>query len=123
MTLQTQTTVNAPATLTDEQRRRVSDALENAQSENTRKNYASQFGKFRTWCEQEDYSHLPEAGETAVVDQAPLGSRANSSPMAAMAPSIASTLTIVSLPCGVDTPYQLPREGRPSRSIRDRPQP
>ena len=32
MTLQTQHTVNAPATLTDEQRRRVSDALENAQS-------------------------------------------------------------------------------------------
>ena len=32
MTLQTQHTVNAPATLTDEQRQRVSDALENAQS-------------------------------------------------------------------------------------------
>ena len=34
MTLQTQHTVNAPATLTDEQRRRVADALDNAQSEN-----------------------------------------------------------------------------------------
>ena len=34
-------------------------ALENAKSENTRKNYASQFGKFRTWCEQEGYSPLP----------------------------------------------------------------
>ena len=32
MTLQTQHTANAPATLTDEQRRRVADALENAQS-------------------------------------------------------------------------------------------
>ena len=35
MTLQTQHTVNAPATLTDEQRQRVSDALENAQSVKT----------------------------------------------------------------------------------------
>ena len=39
MTLQTQHTVNVPATLTDEQRRGVSDALENAQSVNTRRNY------------------------------------------------------------------------------------
>ena len=37
-----------PAALTDEQRRRVADALESAQSENTRINYASQFGKFRS---------------------------------------------------------------------------
>ena len=43
MTLQTHDTIdNAPAVLTDEQRRRVADALESAQSENTRKNYASQ---------------------------------------------------------------------------------
>ena len=41
MTLQTQHTAeHSPATLTDEQRRRVADALENAQSENTRRNYA-----------------------------------------------------------------------------------
>ena len=46
MTLQTQHTANAPATLTDEQRRRVADALENAQSENTRRNYAGQYRKF-----------------------------------------------------------------------------
>ena len=46
MTLQTQHTANAPATLTDEQRRRVADALENAQSVNTRRNYAGQFRKF-----------------------------------------------------------------------------
>ena len=61
MALQTQqpTPENTPAVLTDEQRRRVADALESAQSENTRKNYASQFGKFRTWCEQENYSWLP----------------------------------------------------------------
>ena len=39
MTLLTQHTVNAPATLTDEQRRRVADALKNAQSVNTRRNY------------------------------------------------------------------------------------
>ena len=39
MTLQTQRTLNTPAILTDEQRRRVSDALENTQSVNTRRNY------------------------------------------------------------------------------------
>ena len=56
MTLQTQqpTPEHSPAVLTDEQRRRVADALENAQSENTRRNYAGQFRKFRTWCEQEE---------------------------------------------------------------------
>ena len=60
MTLQAHDTIdNAPAVLTDEQRRRVADALENAQSENTRRNYAGQFHKFRTWCEQEIYSSLP----------------------------------------------------------------
>ena len=59
MTLQTQHTANAPATLTDEQRRRVADALENAQSENTRKNYTSQLRQFRSWCHQENYSLLP----------------------------------------------------------------
>ena len=59
MTLQTQHTANAPATLTDEQRRRVADALENAQSENTRRNYAGQYRKFRAWCEREDQSVPP----------------------------------------------------------------
>lgn len=65
MTLQTQqpTTEHSPVLLTDEQRRRVADALESAQSENTRKNYASQFGQFRTWCEQEGYSSLPAQPE------------------------------------------------------------
>ena len=65
MTLQTHRPQpeNAPAVLTDEQRRRVADALESAQSENTRKNYASQFGKFRSWCEQEEYSHIPAQPE------------------------------------------------------------
>ncbi len=65
MTLQTQqqTSENAPAILTDEQRRRVADALKSAQSENTRRNYASQFGKFRSWCEKEDYSPLPAQPE------------------------------------------------------------
>ena len=57
------TSGNAPAILTDEQRRRVADALESAQSENTRRNYASQFGKFRSWCEVEDYSPLPAQPE------------------------------------------------------------
>ena len=39
MTLQARHTTNASATLTYEQRQRVSDALENAQSVNTRRNY------------------------------------------------------------------------------------
>ena len=65
MNLQTQqpTTENSPAVLTEEQRRRVADALESAQSENTRKNYASQFGKFRSWCEMEGFSYLPAQPE------------------------------------------------------------
>ena len=65
MTLQTQQPQpeNAPAILTDEQRRRVADALESAQTENTRKNYASQFRKFRSWCEQEGYTSLPAQPE------------------------------------------------------------
>ena len=74
MTLQTQqpTTENAPAVLTDEQRRRVADALESAQSENTRKNYASQFRKFRSWCEQEGYSPLPAQPEVLAAYAAEL---------------------------------------------------
>ena len=61
MTLRTQQTQSESAltVLTDEQRRRVADALESAQSENTRKNYASQYGKFRSWYEQERYTSLP----------------------------------------------------------------
>ena len=50
---------NTPVVLTDEQRRRVADALESAQSDNTRKNYASQLRQFQTWCRQENYSPLP----------------------------------------------------------------
>ena len=67
MTLQTQHTANAPATLTDEQRRRVADALENAQSENTRRNYAGQYRKFRAWCEREDQSALPAQPEVVAA--------------------------------------------------------
>ena len=74
MTLQTQQPQpeNAPAVLTDEQRRRVADALENAQSENTRRNYASQVGKFRTWCEQENFSYLPARPEVLAAYAAEL---------------------------------------------------
>ena len=72
MTLQTQHTVNAPATLTDEQRRRVSDALENAQSVNTRRNYAGQFRKFRDWCEREEQSPLPASPEVVAAYAAEL---------------------------------------------------
>ena len=72
MALQTQHTVNAPATLTDEQRRRVSDALENAQSVNTRRNYAGQFRKFRAWCEREGQSALPASPEVVAAYAAEL---------------------------------------------------
>ena len=72
MTLQTQHTVNAPATLTDEQRRRVSDALENAQSVNTRRNYAGQYRKFRAWCEREKQLPLPASPEVVAAYAAEL---------------------------------------------------
>ena len=72
MTLQTQRTVNAPATLTDEQRRRVSDALENAQSVNTRRNYAGQYRKFRSWCQGEGQSALPALPEVVAAYAAEL---------------------------------------------------
>ena len=72
MTLQTQHTANAPAVLTDEQRRRVADALESAQSENTRRNYAGQFRKFRAWCEREEQSALPAQPEVVAAYAAEL---------------------------------------------------
>ena len=72
MTLQTQQTANAPATLTDEQRRRVADALESAQSENTRRNYADQYRKFRDWCEREKQSALPASPEVVAAYAAEL---------------------------------------------------
>ena len=61
LTLQTQqpTLEHSPATLTDEQSRRVADALENAQSENTLRNYAGQFREFHAWCEREEQSAFP----------------------------------------------------------------
>ena len=74
MTLQTQqpTTEHSPAVLTDEQRRRVADALENAQSENTRRNYAGQYRKFRAWCEREGQSALPAQPEVVAAYAAEL---------------------------------------------------
>ena len=80
MTLQTQqpTSEHSPAVLTDEQRRRVADALENAQSENTRRNYAGQFRKFRTWCEQESYSPLPAQPEVLAAYAAELADNGKS---------------------------------------------
>ena len=74
MTLRTQqpTTENTPAVLTDEQRRRVADALESAQSENTRRNYVSQFGTFRAWCEREGYPELPAQPEVLAAYAAEL---------------------------------------------------
>ena len=70
--MQTQHTANAPATLTDEQRQRVSDALENAQSVNTRRNYAGQYRKFRAWCEREEQSALPAQPEVVAAYSAEL---------------------------------------------------
>ena len=72
MTLQTQHTANAPATLSDEQRRRVSDALENAQSVNTRRNYTGQLRKFRDWCEHEGQTALPASPEVVAAYAAEL---------------------------------------------------
>ena len=72
MTLQTQHTANAPATLSDEQRRRVSDALENAQSVNTRRNYAGKLRKFRDWSEHEGQSALPASPEVVAAYAAEL---------------------------------------------------
>ena len=72
MTLRTQHTTNALATLTDEQRRRVADALESAQSENTRKTYASQLRQFQSWCQQENYSSLPAQPEVLAAYAAEL---------------------------------------------------
>ena len=72
MTLQTQRTVNVPATLTDEQRQRVSDALENAQSVNTRRNYAGQYRKFSAWCEREEQFPLPTSPEVVAAYAAEL---------------------------------------------------
>ena len=64
MTLQTHEKFdNAPAVLTEEQRRRVADALARAQSENTRKNYASQLRQSQIWWRQENYSPLPAQPE------------------------------------------------------------
>ena len=78
MTLQTQHTVNAPATLTDEQRQRVSDALENAQSVNTRRNYAGQLRQFQSWCHQENYSALPAQSEVVAAYVAELADEGKS---------------------------------------------
>ena len=72
MTLHPQHTANATATLTDEQRRRVADALENAQSVNTRRNYAGQYRKFRDWCEREKQSALPAQPEVVAAYAAEL---------------------------------------------------
>ena len=74
MTLQTQqpTPDNSPAVLTDEQRRRVADALENAQSENTRRNYAGQYRKFSAWCEREEQFPLPTSPEVVAAYAAEL---------------------------------------------------
>ena len=45
----------------------MADALENAQSVNTRRNYAGQYRKFRAWCEREDQSALPAQAEVVAA--------------------------------------------------------
>ena len=73
MTLQRQQHIEtAPAVLTDEQRQRVADALEDAQADNTRLNYACQFGKFRLWCEREGQSPRPVQPEVLAAYAAEL---------------------------------------------------
>ena len=74
MTFQTHqpTPEETPVVLTDEQPRRVADALEDAQSENTRKNYASQRRKFRAGCEREEQLALPASPEVVAAYAAEL---------------------------------------------------
>ena len=50
----------------------MADALESSQSDNTRKNYASQLRQFRSWCHQENYSPLPAQREVVVAYAAEL---------------------------------------------------
>ena len=76
MTLRTQHTVNAPATLSDEQRQRVSDALENAQSVSIRRNYAGQYREFRDWCEGEEQFPLPTSPDVVAAYAAELVDKA-----------------------------------------------
>ena len=78
MTLQTQHTVDAPAIMTDEQRQHVADALESAQSENTRQNYTGQFRKFSAWCEREVQSALPAQPEVVAAYAAELADEGKS---------------------------------------------
>ena len=53
--------------LTDEQRQRVADALESAQSENAR-----QFRQFSAWCEHENYFPVPAFPEMVAAYAAEL---------------------------------------------------
>ena len=50
----------------------MADALENAQSVNTRRNYAGQYRKFRAWCEREEQSALPAQAEVVAAYAAEL---------------------------------------------------
>ena len=50
----------------------MADALENAQSENTRRNYAGQFRKFRAWCEHQEQTTLPAPPEVVAAYAAEL---------------------------------------------------
>ena len=78
MTLRTRGDANAPATLTDEQRRRVADALERARSENTRRNYAGQLRRFRAWCERGNYRPIPAFPEMVAAYAAELADEGRS---------------------------------------------
>ncbi len=78
MTLRTRGDANAPATLTDQQRRRVADALERARSENTRRNYAGQFRRFRAWCERGSYHPIPAFPEMVAAYAAELADEGRS---------------------------------------------
>ena len=50
----------------------MADALENAQSVNTRRNYAGQYRQFRAWCEREGQSPLPASPEVVAAYAAEL---------------------------------------------------
>ena len=119
MTLQTQHTANAPATLSDEQRRRVSDALENAQSVNTRRNYAGQLRKFRAWCVREKQSVLPASPEVVAAYAAELVAEGKSMSTVRLA---VSSIVDAHRRVGLDSPVSQRDSAGPGETDRRKPE-
>ena len=56
----------------------MADALEDAQSKNTRKNYASQLRRFQEWCDHEGFTSLPASPEIVAAYAAELADEGKS---------------------------------------------